>query len=42
MIRLCDDYVGLGPNYVRFAVKKESENRMLVKGLYEFQTRLEG
>lgn len=42
MIRLCDDYVGLGSNFVRFAVKKESENRTLVKGLSEFQTRLEG
>ncbi len=40
MIRLCDDYAGLGSNFVRFAVKRESENRRLIEGLSAFQARL--
>lgn len=33
MIRQCDDYVGLGPNYYRVAVKLPKENKLLITGL---------
>ena len=40
LIRRCGDYAGLDNNYVRFAVKKECENRKLIEGLGEFQLQL--
>lgn len=33
MIRQCDDYVGLGPNYYRVAVKGPKDNALLVNAL---------
>ena len=35
MIRQCDDYVGLGPDYYRIAVKGPQDNVLLVNTLKE-------
>lgn len=35
IIRQCDDYAGLGPNYYRVAVRSAPENVLLVKALKE-------
>lgn len=40
LIRRCGDYIGLDDNYVRFAVKKEGENRKLLEALSVFQDTL--
>ncbi|MEA1924152.1 MAG: threonine-phosphate decarboxylase CobD [Pseudomonadota bacterium] len=37
LIRLCGDYVGLGQNYLRFAVKGGEDNRRLIKTLQRFK-----
>ncbi|MCD6532495.1 MAG: threonine-phosphate decarboxylase [Deltaproteobacteria bacterium] len=37
LVRLCGDYVGLGQNYLRFAVKGEDDNRKLIKTLQRFK-----
>ncbi|MBN2705573.1 MAG: threonine-phosphate decarboxylase [Deltaproteobacteria bacterium] len=33
LIRICDDYVGLNRDYLRFAVRGREDNRRLVRGL---------
>ena len=35
MIRQCEDYYGLGPNYFRVALRNAAENKYLIKCLHQ-------